>query len=280
MKKIGAILLTITMGLSVFVGCGKSTKTSVGANNSSSVASEGKTDTSLEDVKKAGKLVIGLDDGYPPMEFRDEKNNLVGFDIDFANEIGKKLGVKVEFMPTEWNGILLALQSKKFDAIIAGLNITEERKKSIDFSKPYLMGGQVIAIKSGNNSIKTLADLKGKIVGCQLGSTGQKSAEDNLKDIKELKKYEKITQAFSELTIGRIDAVIMDAQVGGYYISKKPGEFEVLNEMVSEEPMGIGYRKGDKELQDEIQKIVDELEKDGILSKLSIKWFGYDAYKK
>ncbi|MFU0825315.1 ABC transporter substrate-binding protein [Clostridium sp.] len=282
MKKIGVILLTITMGLSLFVGCGGNTKTSIGGKENSSTAStsDGKTDTSLEKVKEAGKLVIGLDDGYPPMEFRDEKNNLVGFDVDFANEIGKKLGVKVEFMPTEWNGILLALQSKKFDAIIAGLNITEERKKSIDFSEPYVMGGQVIAIKGGNKSIKTLADLKGKIIGCQLGSTGQKSAEDNLKDIKELKKYEKITQAFSELTIGRIDAVIMDAQVGGYYISKKPGEFEVLNEMVSEEPMGIGYRKGDKELKDEIQKIVDELEKDGTLSKLSIKWFGYDAYKK
>ncbi|QGU95609.1 transporter substrate-binding domain-containing protein [Clostridium bovifaecis] len=278
MKKIGAILLTITMGLSLFVGCGEKKIDSESTKNTSTT--ESKTDNSLSRVKESGKLVIGLDDAYPPMEFRDEKNNIVGFDIDLANEIAKKLGVKLDIVTTEFNGILLALQSKKFDMIMSGLSITDERKKSIGFSEPYVMGGQVIAVKSGNDSIKTLADLKGKTIGCQLGSTGQKAAESNLKDIKELKKYGKITEAFSELAIGRVDAVIMDAQVGGYYISKKPGEFVVLDEMVSEEPMGIGYRKEDVELKDEVQKAVNGLKEDGTLSKLSVKWFGYDAYKK
>lgn len=282
MKKLGVILLTITMAISLFTGCsgkntsdnsietGSNTESSVGANNS---------DGSLARVKDAGKFVIGLNDAYPPMEFRDENNNIVGFDIDLGNEIAKKLGVKLEIVTTDFNGILLALQSKKFDAIISGMSITDERKKAIAFSEPYVMGGQVIAVKSGNNSIKTLNDLKGKTIGCQLGTTGQNAAEKNLKDIKELKKYQDITQAFSELSVGRIDAVIMDAQVGGYYISKKPGEFVVLDEAVNEEPMGIGYRKEDKELRDEVQKILDELKKDGTLSKLSVKWFGYDAYK-
>lgn len=277
MKKIGIILLVFIMGLTLLVGCGKKTA----ANNSkNTTGTETKSDNSLDTVKQAGKLVVGLDDAYPPMEFRDEKNNLVGFDIDLANEIGKKLGVKIEFMTTEWNGILLSLQSKKFDAIISGLSITEERKKSIVFSEPYVMGGQVIAVKAGNDSIKTLADLKGKKVGCQMGSTGQKAAEDNLKDIKELRKYGKITEAFSELSIGRVDAVIMDAQVGGYYIAKKPGEFVVLKDMVSKEPMGVGFKKEDKQLQNAIQKAIDELKTDGTLSKLSVKWFGFDAYKK
>lgn len=277
MKKIGVILLVFIMGLTLLVGCGKE---SAASNSKGTAGTETKSDNSLETVKQAGKLVVGLDDAYPPMEFRDEKNNLVGFDIDLANEIGKKLGVKVEFMTTEWNGILLALQSKKFDMIISGLSITEERKKSIAFSEPYVMGGQVIAVKAGNDSIKTLADLKGKKVGCQMGSTGQKAAETNLKDIKELRKYGKITEAFSELSIGRVDAVIMDAQVGGYYIAKKPGEFVVLKEMVSEEPMGVGFKKEDKQLQNAIQKAIDELKADGTLSKLSVKWFGFDSYKK
>lgn len=278
MKKIGAIILTITIGLSLFVGCGGKTTNNKSTKNESTT--ESKADDSLAKVKESGKLVIGLDDAYPPMEFRDEKNNLVGFDIDLANEIAKKLGVKLDTVTTDFNGILLALQSKKFDMIMAGLSITDERKKSIEFSEPYVMGGQVIAVKSGNDSIKTLADLKGKTIGCQLGTTGQNAAESNLKDIKELKKYGKITEAFSELSIGRVDAVIMDAQVGGYYISKKPGEFVVLDEMVSEEPMGIGYRKEDKELKDAVQKALNELKDDGTLSKLSVKWFGYDAYKK
>lgn len=277
MKKVGIILLVFIMGLTLLVGCGKE---SAASNSKNTAGTETKSDNSLDTVKQAGKLVVGLDDAYPPMEFRDEKNNLVGFDIDLANEIGKKLGVKVEFMTTEWNGILLALQSKKFDMIVSGLSITEERKKSIAFSEPYVMGGQVIAVKAGNDSIKTLADLKGKKVGCQMGSTGQKAAETNLKDIKELRKYGKITEAFSELSIGRVDAVIMDAQVGGYYIAKKPGEFVVLKEMVSEEPMGVGFKKEDKQLQNAIQKAIDELKADGTLSKLSVKWFGFDAYKK
>lgn len=282
MKKIGAILLTITMAISLFAGCsGKNTSdnsTKTGSNTESSVGANN-SDGSLARVKDAGKFVIGLNDAYPPMEFRDENNNIVGFDIDLGNEIAKKLGVKLEIVTTDFNGILLALQSKKFDAIISGMSITDERKKAIAFSEPYVMGGQVIAVNSGNNSIKTLNDLKGKTIGCQLGTTGQNAAEKNLKDIKELKKYQDITQAFSELSVGRIDAVIMDAQVGGYYISKKPGEFVVLDEAVNEEPMGIGYRKEDKELRDEVQKILDELKKDGTLSKLSVKWFGYDAYK-
>ncbi len=271
MKKIAAILLSITIGATLLVGCG-SNKTQNKENNKQSV-------NSLERVKKAGKLKIGLDDSYPPMEFRDEKNNLVGFDIDFANELGKKLGVEVEFTPTEWKGILLALQSGKFDAIISGLSITEERKKSIEFSEPYVMGGQVIAVKKGNASIKKLDDLKGKVLACQMGSTGHKAAE-KMEGLKEVKPYDKITEAFTELSIGRIDAVIMDAQVGGYYLAKNPGKFEVLEQKVSEEPMGIGFKKEDKELKEEIQKAINELKEDGTLSKLSVKWFGFDAYKK
>ncbi|EDS77688.1 amino acid ABC transporter, periplasmic amino acid-binding protein [Clostridium botulinum C str. Eklund] len=269
MKKIISILLIVMMGVVALTGCG-----SKGASAKSSGS-----DSSLESVKKSGKLLVGLDDGYPPMEFRDEKNNLVGFDVDLAREIGKKIGVKVEFIPTEFSGILLGLQSKKFDTIIAGFTMTDERKKSLNFTEPYVLGGQIVAVKKGNTSIKKLSDLKGKIIGCQMGSAGQITAERKLKDIKELRKYGKITETFSDMSIGRIDAVIMDAQVGGYYISKKPGQFEVLDEMVAKEPMGIAFRKGDNALKNEVQKIINELKKDGTLSKLSVKWFGFDAYK-
>ncbi|KEI00232.1 amino acid ABC transporter substrate-binding protein [Clostridium botulinum] len=270
MKKIISFVLITTMGLMLLSGC-SSSKPSLGRQSGE--------DNSLKCMKSSGKLRIGLDDSYPPMEFRDEKNNLIGFDIDLSNEIAKKLGVKVEFVTAEFSGILLGLQSKKFDAIIAGFSITEDRKKFVNFSEPYVLGGQVIAVKKGNTSIKKLSDLKYKIVGCQMGSNGQHCAEKNLKDIKELRKYSKIPQAFSDMAIGRIDAVIMDAQVGGYYLSKNPGEFQVLNEMVVKQPMGIAFKMGDNALKNEVQKIVNDLKKEGILSKLSLKWFGFDAYK-
>ena len=263
MKKFMSILLTVTMAGAILTGCGK----------------KAENVNSLEAVQKAGILTIGLDDSYPPMEFRDSKNELVGFDVDLGNEIAKKLGVKTEYTTTDFNGIILALTSSKFNIILSGMSVTDKRKESIDFSDTYVMGGQVVAIRKGDTSIKNLADLKGKVVACQLGSTGD-TAATAMEGLKEVKKYDKITEAFQELSAKRVDAVIMDAQVGGYYVAKKPGEYDVLKDVISEEPMGIGFKKEDKELKAAIQKALDELKADGTMSKLSVKWFGFDAYTK
>ncbi len=271
MKKKSAVLIIIAVLVSLLAGCG--------SNNGKTKSEDTKKDSSFQKIKDGGTLKIGLDDSYPPMEFRDEKNNLVGFDIDLGNEIGKKLGVKVEYMPTDWNGIILALKSGKFDVILSSLSMTEERKKEIDFAGPYLEGGQIIAVKKSNNDIKSSADLKGKTVGCQLGSTGEQAA-NKVEGIKELKKYDKGTEAFHDLSIGRVEAVIMDGQVGGYYNKKDGDAFKILGEKLTKEPEGIGIKKEDKELKDKLQKVLDELKQDGTLSKLSIKWFGYDVYKK
>ncbi|EKS4342167.1 amino acid ABC transporter substrate-binding protein [Clostridium sporogenes] len=263
MKKTLLLVSSVILSIALLGGCGKTDKKL----------------NSLEKIKEAGKITVGLDDSYPPMEFRDKENKLVGFDIDLGNEIGKKLGVKTEYTTTDFNGILLALNSGKFDVIISGLSITDKRKEAIDFSEPYVMGGQVIAVNKNNNTINKLSDLKDKTIGCQLGSTGDKAATE-IKGLKEIKRYDKITEAFHELIAGRIDAVIMDAQVGGYYISKEKDKYKVLEETVSKEPMGIGFKKEDKELKEAVQKALNELKEDGTLSKLSIKWFGFDAYKK
>ncbi len=262
MKKFVKILIPLFFIVTVFAGCGKKQENL----------------STMEKVKQTKKLVVGIEEGYPPMEFRDENKNLVGFDVDFANEVGKRLGVTTEFFVVDFSGLIMALNAKKFDVAIASISITDKRKESIDFSEPYIMGGQILAVKNGNTSIKGVNDLKGKVLGCQLGTTGENVAS-TIKGIKELKKYDKITEAFYELSSGRVEAVVMDAQVGGYYTTKKPGEYEVLKGIISEEPMGIGYRKEDKELREAIDKIVDDMKKDGTLSKLSIKWFGFDSYK-
>jgi polar amino acid transport system substrate-binding protein len=258
----------MAMTITLFSGCGSSsTNTSVQKIDS------------LKRVKSAGKITVGIDDSYPPMEFRDEKNNLLGFDIDLGEEIGKKLGVKVEYIPTDWNGILLALKSSKFDIILSSLSMTEERKKEIDFAGPYIEGGQIIAVNKTNNEIKSSVDLKGKVIGAQLGSTGEQAAA-KIEGTKEVKKYDKATEAFHDLQIGRIEAVIVDGQVGGYYNKKDGDAFKILDEKLTKEPEGIGLKKEDKELKEAIQKALDELKADGTLSKLSLKWFGYDIYKK
>ncbi|MCT8977107.1 amino acid ABC transporter substrate-binding protein [Clostridium sp. CX1] len=266
MKKISALILTAVMTVSVFAGCGKSTETTSSKNVNS-----------LQAIKDSGKITIGLDDSYPPMEYRDEKNNLVGFDIDFSNELAKKLGVKAEFVTTDFNGIILALKSGKFNAIVSALSITDARKQEIEFSVPYIDGGQIIVTKKDTSSINTKEDLKGKIIGCQLGSTGEQAAA-KLEGTKEVKRYDKITEAFHDLSIGRVEAIVVDSQVGGYYMKKDGGGYKILNERLTKEPQGIGLKKEDKELKEAIDKAFSELKADGTLTKLSIKWFGYDIY--
>ena len=258
-----SIILTVTMAGVLLTGCGQ------------------KQDklNSLEAVQKAGKLTIGLDDSYPPMEFRDSKDKLVGFDVDLGDAVGKKLGVKAEYITNDFNGMVLALGSSKFNVIISAMSITDAIKKSIDFSDSYVMGGQVAIIKQGNTKINKIDDLKGKIVACQLGSTGD-TAATAMKGLKEVKRYDKITDAYQDLSIGRVDAVVLDAQVGQYYVAKKPGQYVVLKEQISKEPIGIGFKKQDIELQAAMQKAINELKADGTLSKISVKWFGVDVYKK
>lgn len=266
MKKILSIIMLVVLTAAVLAGCGSKSKEDAALN-------------SLDRVKKAGKITIGIDDSFPPMEYRDDKNNLVGFDIDLAQEIGKKLGVTVEHIPTDWNGVIEALKAGKFDMILSTLSITDERKQKILFSDPYIMEGQIIAVKKGNTAIKTSEDLKGKVVACQLGTTGEEAAK-KVQGIKEIKPYDKITEAFHDLKIGRIDAVVVDELVGRYYISKSASDYDVLSQKLTDEPVGIGFKKEDKELRDAVQKAVNDLKADGTLSKISLKWFGTDIYKK
>lgn len=269
MKKKSAVLIIIAVLVSLLAGCGSSNGSTKNNNTSK--------DNSFQKIKDAGTLKIGLDDSYPPMEFRDEKNELAGFDIDMGKELAKKLGVKYEPVTTDFNGIVLALKSGKFDAIIAAMSITDERKKEIDFVGPYIDGGQIIVVKNGS-PIQGKADLKGKILAAQLGSTGEQAA-NKIEGTKEVKKYDKVTEAFHDLSIGRADALIVDGQVGGYYTKKEAGTYKILTEKLTKEPEGIGVKKENKELKDALDKALDELKKDGTLSKLSMKWFGYDIYK-
>jgi polar amino acid transport system substrate-binding protein len=283
MKKVLLFTLTTLVAASLFAGCGKKANSvASGASSEDILNSVKKNDTiaaTLPDkTKSAGKISFGIDDAYPPMEFRDEKNALVGFDIDFGNAIGKKLGLKVEWIPTVWDGILPALKSSKFDAILSSLSITEKRKQEIGFSEPYIQGGPIIITKKDNTSIKKGDDLKGKVVGVQLGSTGD-NAVTAINGVKEVKRYDKIPQALLDLTSGRLEAVVADDQVGRYYIALDASKYNVAGKL-EDEPFGLGFKKEDKALTDAVQKAINDLKADGTLSKISMKWFGTDYYKK
>ncbi|HWR42558.1 amino acid ABC transporter substrate-binding protein [Sporomusa sp.] len=227
------------------------------------------------------KIVVGLDDNFPPMGFRDDKNNIVGFDVDMAKEAAKRLGMEVEFKPIDWSSKEAELSGKRVDVLWNGLTITEKRKENILFTKAYMENRQIIVV-AANSPVKTKADLAGKVVGAQEGSSSIEAIEKDaatMKSFKELKKFGDNVAALMDLKTGRLDAVVVDEIVGRYYIAKKPGEYIILSDNFGSEEYGVGMRKDDKELLGKLQKALDDMKKDGTSAKISKQWFGEDIVK-
>ena len=259
MKKIFSLALILVMSMVVLTGCG---------NNQ-----QGKTDK---------KIIVGLDDNFPPMGFIGDNNEIIGFDIDLAKEASKRLGREVEFRPIDWSSKEVELSSGRIDILWNGLDITEKRKENILFSDPYMDSKQLIFVNP-NSPIKAVADLAGKKVGVQEGSTADETlATDEAlkKSIKEVKKYPDCISALMDLEAGRVDAIVTDEIIGRYYMSKNKESFVVLEEPVGPVgTFGIGFRKDDQKLRDDVQKVINEMKKDGTASKISMKWFNKDIIK-
>lgn len=230
-------------------------------------------DNALQTIQNKGEIIIGLDDTFAPMGFRDEKGNIIGFDIDLANEIAKRMGVKAIFKPCEWDGIIFDLRSKKIDLIWNGLTITPQREQQIAFSTPYFDDDQIVIVK--DSQIKSFENLKGKNIGVQLGSASYFTFENsNLSKITgNINKYSTNVEALLDLEAGRTDAVVIDAVVGKYYVAKKDG-FTILNEVLDKQQMGIGMRKQDLTLKNKIDQTLSDMKADGSFNEIYQKWFG------
>lgn len=234
----------------------------------------------LEKIKKDGKFVVGLDDTFAPMGFRDENGEIVGFDIDLAKEAARRMGVEVEFKPVDWDGVIFELKSKKIDMVWNGMTITEERKKQIAFSDTYYTGEQIAVTRAGSD-IKSISDLAGKVVGTQMGSTSYFALEKNpvFSEVKDVKKYTSNVDALLDLEAGRIEAVIIDSMVGRYYATKKETKegkdiFAFVDDSLADEYVGIGIRKEDQTLVAEINRVMAEMKADGTFDTIYAKWFG------
>lgn len=290
-RKVLLVALAIFAVAVLLTGCGAPKQAEAPATTEQSAAQTpdatatepaAATDTSLDDIKKKGEFILGLDDSFPPMGFRDEKNEIVGFDIDMAKEVAKRLGVKVTLKPIDWDSKVLNLNNKDIDVIWNGLTITAERAKEISYSKAYLNNQQILIVQA-NSTIATKADLKDKILGLQLGSSSEEALKKDTateKSLKEVKKYGKYTEALLDLKSGRVDVVLIDEVVGRYYIAKKPGEFKVLAENMGNEEYGVGFRLNDTSFRTEVDKVMDEMKADGTADTISKKWFGEAIVKK
>ncbi len=230
------------------------------------------------------KIVIGLDDEYPPMGFKDENNQITGFDVDLAKEAAKRLGSEVEFKAIDWSSKEAELKSGRIDILWNGLDITPERQENMLFSAPYMDNRQVIFVRVGDDQgITSEADLAGKAVGTQSGSTAEAYITGNenlLNTFAEFKTYGDYISAFMDLENGRLDALVCDEIVGLYNMSKQPGKFEVLNITVGPvSEFGIAFAKENTALRDKVQKVFDEMVADGTAAKISEQWFGTNLIK-
>lgn len=257
MKRIAAILLILSAALMIFTAC------------SSSNGADG------------DKLIIGIDDKFAPMGFRDENNEIVGFDIDYAKAAAEKMGMTVEFQPIDWSTKESELSSGRIDLIWNGYTITDERKGKVLFTKPYLANAQVV-VTLADSDITKLDDLAGKEVGLQSLSSAADALNSNpVKDqIKKVTEYKDNVTALNDLKIGRVQAVVIDEVVVKYYMSKDEGTFKLLDESLAPEEYGIGVKKGNEELLDKLQKALDEINADGTATKISQQWFGEDKVLK
>lgn len=264
MKKIVKSLLALTVIMSCFVtGCKKS-------NN--------QEDNSVADLKSRGVFVLGLDDAFPPLGFRNDDNEIVGYDIDLAKEVASRLGVQFKAQPIDWDAKEMELNTGKIDCIWNGFTITAEREEALSFTKPYLNNEQVLVVRTDSN-ITSLSGMKGKTVGLQSGSSAQEAVDGNesfSSSVKEKVLYEDNISALNDLDIGGVQGIVMDSVVANYSITQTKKPFSVITEPLSNEAYGVAFRKSDAALRDEVQKILEEMQKDGTVTAISSKWFGKD----
>jgi len=227
------------------------------------------------------QLVIGIDDKFAPMGFRDEKNEIVGFDIDYAKAAAAKMGKEAVFQPIDWSAKESELNSGRIDLIWNGYTITDVRKDKVLFTKPYLKNAQVI-VTLADSGLTKLADLADKNVGLQKLSSAADALNANpIKEkIKTVSEFPDNVLALTDLKTGRIDAVIIDEIVARYYMTKEANTYKILDESLAPEEYGIGVKKGNEELLNALQKALDELNQDGTAAEISKKWFGEDKVLK
>ena len=236
----------------------------------------------LDDIKKKGEMVVGMEVAYVPYEFFKD-GEVMGYDVDLTRRFADKLGVKVKFVDTEWAGIIPALLANKFDVIISGMTITAERAQKVNFSMPYAEATSVVLARADDDSIKTAEDLAGKRVGAQLGSAADKVAkkfEDAIKakgkpGYSDYKLYDHYPEAYVDLTNKRIDGVVNALSSLQIVIKETPGKYKTVTGVQDIKAyFGMAFRLDDKKMVAFVNEQLGEMKKNGELDKLQIKWFG------
>lgn len=253
------LLTLLLLVVSLFVGC-----------------TSNDTGVSETPAEVKATYVMGLDDTFAPMGFRDEKGELVGFDVDLANEVSKRLGITIEFQPIDWSMKETELNAGNIDFIWNGYTVTDERKEKVAFSDSYLENSQIIVVMAESN-VTTKSDLSGTNVAVQAESSALDAinAEPNFVDsVKELVEFSTNNEAFMDVEAGRSEALVVDEVLARYYMKQKGEEkYKVLEEDFGDEEYAVGLRKNDTELLAKLNIALNDMKNDGTYDEIYGKWF-------
>lgn len=235
--------------------------------------------TTAETAEAAGgTLIVGFDQDFPPMGFVGDNGEYTGFDLDLAKEVASRLGLEYKAQPIAWDSKDMELESGNIDCIWNGFTITG-REDDYTWTTPYMANKQVFVV-ANDSDIKSQADLAGKVVEVQADSSAEAALKENqdlANTFGQLLTTPDYNTAFMDLEQGAVDAVAMDVIVAGYQIKQRNADFKILDDSLSEEEYGVGFKKGNTELRDKVQGALEEMAADGTLAKISDEWFGEDV---
>lgn len=278
-KRFVSATLAAVMALSM-TACGSSNSAAETTAADTEAAESQAEETTAEEAKTTdgGTLIVGFDQDFPPMGFVGDDGEYTGFDLELAQEVAKRLGLEYKAQPIAWDSKDMELESGNIDCIWNGFTMTG-REDDYTWTEPYMANQQVFVV-ANDSDINSQADLTGKIVEVQADSSAEaalKEAPELTATFKELLTTADYNTAFMDLEQGAVDAIAMDVIVAGYQIQQRNADFKILDDSLSEEEYGVGFKKGNTELRDKVQSTLEEMAEDGTLQEVSEKWFGKDV---
>jgi cystine transport system substrate-binding protein len=269
MKKISALFLMLLTAIFVLSACGTAKDDNAKNDDNNTGSTEGDL---LAKVQEDGELLVGTEGTYPPFTYHDESGKLTGFDVEIAEEIASRLGVKAKFMETQWDAMFAGLDSKRFDMIANQVGINEERMEKYDFSEPYISSVAVLVTQKGNTDVKTFEDIDGLKSAQSLTSNYAEIAKSNGA---ELVGVDGFNQAIELLNSKRVDVTINDNLSVLDFLKQKPdANIQIVDEAGDAAQSGLMFNKGNETLVEAVNEALNEMIEDGTYEKISDKWFG------